>query len=501
MLKYLIATITLLLVLACSGGGGNTNKGGGSDGPPPPPPPTVNKMGYFRPMKEAAKINPGLAADDSNNKRVNMHIARRYHSTYLMPNGKVMIAGGFSDDPGYETDAHVRRLEIFDPEEERFIDTGVDMSPRVYPGIISISESEVALIGGYLNVPVEIYNVETNSITRTFNLVNFINGNYELPGPELYTIKHCWKYPNSNIIIAITHSGNIFELDLDKETWVLRAQINKGLFGLARVNDNYYFFGGLSRGDADPTQSGDKTIIKYDINTKQLTTLNLQLPTKRFGLSAVKILDGRIALYGGSYFPNTNLDAPVTLTSVEVFDPKDESIVTVGNTLTSAQNDYAVQLQNGFTLHLGGFKDGSPTAQELFYDHQTNTSGITGNMSIKRADHSILMLPNGRVLVTGGFDMSGNYRATNLAEIYEPESKLYIVIPKDICVLGEQLQFSVQYVTPDVEWQIVSGAGLIDSNGLYSAPMEMPLSSEVVIKVTAKNDPTIFANIKITLVK
>ena len=122
-------------------------------------------------------------------------------------------------------------------------------------------------------------------------------------------------------------------------------------------------------------------------------------------------------------------------------------------------------------------------------------------MSIKRVDHAITMLPTGRVLVTGGNNQSSTFKATNVAEIYEPEHKLYIVMPKDTCVLGEQLQFRFQYVTSNVEWQIVNGAGLIDQNGLYSAPMEMPLNSEVVIKVTAKDDPTIFANIKITLVK
>src|SRR5450432_2269941 len=44
----------------------------------------------------------------------------------------------------------------------------------------------------------------------------------------------------------------------------------------------------------------------------------------------------------------------------------------------------------------------------------------TGNMVTARLYHTSTLLPNGKVLVAGGFDSSGNYLAS--AELYDPAS-------------------------------------------------------------------------------
>jgi hypothetical protein len=74
-------------------------------------------------------------------------------------------------------------------------------------------------------------------------------------------------------------------------------------------------------------------------------------------------------------------------------------------------------LPNGLVLIAGGFGDHSSSTAEL-YDPAQRTFRPTGSMSIARSEHRATLLPDGKVLITGGLDASSN--TLQSTEIYDP---------------------------------------------------------------------------------
>jgi hypothetical protein len=102
------------------------------------------------------------------------------------------------------------------------------------------------------------------------------------------------------------------------------------------------------------------------------------------------------------------------------------SFAAVGNINTPRQFHTATLLPDGKVLIAGG-KDASGnllTSAELF-DPQTNTFHATGAMSIPRAEHSAVLLRNGKILIAGGrtFDP-----AIKSAELYDPNNGTFTTI-------------------------------------------------------------------------
>jgi hypothetical protein len=86
----------------------------------------------------------------------------------------------------------------------------------------------------------------------------------------------------------------------------------------------------------------------------------------------------------------------------------------------------ATLLTNGKVLVTGGCS-ASPcfngVASAELYDPGTGTWIATGSMTIPRAGHTAILLPDGKVLVAGGVDE--NFIATSSAELYDPGTGLW----------------------------------------------------------------------------
>ena len=79
-------------------------------------------------------------------------------------------------------------------------------------------------------------------------------------------------------------------------------------------------------------------------------------------------------------------------------------------------------LPDGKVLVAGGFDGNSLTSAEL-YDPTSGTWSITGNLVNARAFHTATLLPNGGLLVAGGLDSNG--LALTSAELYDPASGIW----------------------------------------------------------------------------
>src|SRR5947207_1817872 len=92
------------------------------------------------------------------------------------------------------------------------------------------------------------------------------------------------------------------------------------------------------------------------------------------------------------------------------------SFLTSRPLLTSRSSHTATLLPNGLVLVAGGFGTNSLSNAEL-YDPATGTWTTTSSMTTPHFGHTATLLPNGEVLVAAGY---GSISYINSAELYDP---------------------------------------------------------------------------------
>ena len=150
---------------------------------------------------------------------------------------------------------------------------------------------------------------------------------------------------------------------------------------------------------------------------------------KRVGAVTVLLPNGKVLVAGGK---NGNTAGSTTLTA-EIFDPTTKQFTSVasltqtGGSVASMQVERygaaAVLLRTGQVYIVGGVKaNGSTTATADIYDVATNgfLASKPANSNAARSSATATLLDDGKVLVAGGLDGSGN-RLTQ-AEIWDPAS-------------------------------------------------------------------------------
>lgn len=154
--------------------------------------------------------------------------------------------------------------------------------------------------------------------------------------------------------------------------------------------------------DASKTATATITVVPSGF------TLVGSMAEPRAAHTATLLPDGKVLVVDGGYFDIDDLLVPIT--GAEVFDPSIGRFGVPVGTLVAREFHTATLLPNGKVLITGGST--SDTSAEL-YDPATGEFVRTGSMAVPRLGHTATLLSDGRVLVVGG-------SAGLMAEIYDP---------------------------------------------------------------------------------
>jgi len=206
----------------------------------------------------------------------------------------------------------------------------------------------------------------------------------------------------------------------DKGTWVDAHPMNlpRTLGSLVALPDGRVLAaGGGIEGPPGYTATSSAEI--YDPNDDSWT-MTAPMGAPRALQTATLLNDGEVLVAGGATAYN-GAAAQLT-TSVQIFDPKTNTWRETSPLPTPLYTHAATLLSDGRVLVTGGFSgsaDNSPGLDTTFtYDPATAQWSTAAAMSDARAEHTMLRLPDGRVLALGGLDQNNDVLRT--VEIYDP---------------------------------------------------------------------------------
>jgi hypothetical protein len=150
------------------------------------------------------------------------------------------------------------------------------------------------------------------------------------------------------------------------------------------------------------------------------------------GLHTATLLpDNKVLVaYGSNSSAYTEATGYVGLSSVEVYDPATGKFTEIiGEDGVGIFGHTATLLPNGNVLLAGGFLNsvwdysGSISDNGAgLYDSATGVFTTTGNMTANRGDHTATLLANGKVLIAGGADQDPTGTGLASAELYDPST-------------------------------------------------------------------------------
>jgi large repetitive protein len=336
--------------------------------------------------------------------------ARAYHTSTLLANGKVLVAGG------YAVYAVLNSTELYDPATGVWTRGGSLANPRYYHTATLLASGKVLVAGGVgtngtVLTSAELYDPATGVWTPTGSLNTgraantatlLANGtvlvagggnNYRDPinSAEVYD-------PATGVW---TPTGNLNAVRYEHTATLLPN-------GQVLVAGGDGILNGVSLASAE----------LYDPATGVWTPTG-SLGSARDSHSATLLSNGQVLVAGGDDIFNG-----VSLASAELYDPATGAWTSTGSLSIQRSFHTASLLSSGKVLVAGGISYGGyPSCAEV-YDPVTGAWTLAGNLATARADHTATLLSNGQVLITGGvesdLDSGGNNIPLASSELYDP---------------------------------------------------------------------------------
>jgi hypothetical protein len=345
----------------------------------------------------ATATNGGLSENGSTldagviNVARSMARQRAAHTATLLPDGKVLVAGGFAGDENSLASA-----EVFDPATSTFASAGNMNATRAGHTATLLPNRKVLIAGGYHGsylASAELYDPTTRIFTPTGGMVTARSG-------------HVATLLNNGKVLLVGGVGTGWTFLADAELYdpVTNTFIATGGMTTAReshtatlLKDGQVLITGGHKGRRAAITIYPSAEIYNPASGTFSSTGNLTV--KRHKHDATLLADGRVLIIGGS--DERDGRGGSAYRNAEVFNPATGTFTAIGNMNASRYKlqGTTVLLKNGKVLIAGG-----ANRAEVF-DPATNTFSLAnGNMGTTRLFATATLLRNGEVLITGGYD-------------------------------------------------------------------------------------------------
>ena len=301
---------------------------------------------------------------------------RHAQTATLLPDGRVLVAGGFVPDAW--SGVYPTAAEFFDPATGKFSPAGSLAMPTANATATLLTDGRVLIAGG--RGP-----VATPPMTAFAELYD------PSAGPE---------------VAPTTHGGFVATGSM------VHARSEHAATRLA--DGRVLIVGGFNDAPLALAELYDPATGKFRVTGS--------MAQSRIDPVATLLSDGRVLVTGGV----DGAGNPVA--PAEVYDPATGSFTGTGSMVHPRTGYTATLLPDGRVLFAGGTPSQNSSqaigTAEL-YDPGTGKFTATGSLGEARSAHSATLLPNGLVLIAGG-DVgvagSADSRVTSSAELYDPSA-------------------------------------------------------------------------------
>jgi N-acetylneuraminic acid mutarotase len=347
-----------------------------------------------------------------------MLTARAQHTATLLPDGRILVAGGAITN---EDNSATAAAELYDPRAGTWTKTGSMLTPRARHSATLLRNGTVLVAGGFCpggNIRgcpsgaqidpdgaislTETYDPKTGRWTAAGNMTT----------PRFFQTAAL--LPDGRVLVAGAEHG-LPDVILDSSetydpatrTWAASGNMTVGRtqqFSVTLADGRVLMAGGI--GPTSPSSHGElASAERYDPATGKWTATGSMMTARAQGGTAALLPDGRVLIAGG--------DGPgdPMLASAEIYDPTTGTWTATASMSTVRVESASIALADGRILVAGGFdnpegQDPLLTSAEV-YDPVTATWLRGASLSTKRFDFSLTLLPNGTVLAAGGLVPGG----------------------------------------------------------------------------------------------
>ena len=330
-----------------------------------------------------------------------MNSARAFHSAVLLPSGKVLIVGGQSAAATFLSTA-----ELYDPVAATFSSTGSMSVARSSCTLTLLDTGQVLVVGGssataaYLSTA-ELYDPTAATFATTGSMS-------AARGDHVAVL-----LSSGTVLVAGGYNGTSFLSTAEVYNPATATFSTTGSMSVARGGQtasllptgNVLVAGGFSG-------AFQSTADLYNPGAGTFSPTGAMASARAYQAATV-LPNGNVLIAGGQ-------SAPAAFqATAEIYNPGTGTFSTTGTMNSARFLQTANLLANGDVLLAGGRSNGTTwlNGAEL-YDANAGTFTATGTLTTVRQSMSSSLLPSGKVLVAGGRDNSGTNLST--AELYDP---------------------------------------------------------------------------------
>jgi hypothetical protein len=326
-----------------------------------------------------------------------MTIARAEHTATLLPNGKVLIAGGntevFNNIPRVTASA-----ELYDAATGVFTPTGSLITARTGHRAVLLPDGRVLIAGGTGDVEqlstLEIYDPSTGNFAAAGDATNLRwvvtatllnDGRVLITGP-------------SRMSQDVTVAG-LYDPAAGTYSPILPWSSRREDWPIIQLADGRVLL-----------DSGGGTDV-YDPKTGTFTPSGWMI-LYRIDYTATLLTSGNVLISGGYN------DDPVN--TAELYDPAAGKFIATGSMTGVRSAAAAALLADGTALIAGGWSGSRAVAGAEVYDPSVGTFVKTQDMITPRFWETATLLGNGQILIAGGYTDTPPRSAVSSAEVYTP---------------------------------------------------------------------------------